>query len=288
MFEGLPTGTADESGSYEPGRSGIERTVAQEMVGFYIEGSEGCFSSSGHPTNYSLIPGSEDFKRCAAAVVGLIAGRDCDPQALIDATLFSALEHLTTPYQWRHIYSLLDPLVQALYDLGGNGFVVDARDFPEQTYELGHLLAGTPERPLECCYLLGDLSNDYFLVSHPAVASGVRDCRFEFLGNFSGKPVIAGHRATSSEITFRGNVLALGLYAEDSVFHLFSSGGMDQNSMNCAYYIHLADDALVARRMADRLSLGVNMAWNQLFGFSRRKNRLFVPDGKGAWKRVMV
>ena len=188
-------------------------------------------------------------------------------QAFLDA-LVAKLEREATPFHVARLDTLISPVLQALYSLGRNGFDIDLTSLPGLPYRMLTFLEGTKDNPLRIAYRGGRVRHFGEMLSHCSVAASA------VVEDYAAKG------ARHCEMTFGEGDFGVGFEAESCTFHVRSASSVPERAYSCTYY--LADgipDDPVATWWPGRLDY---------FGFFRRDNTLFVPDGDGGWKETLV
>ncbi len=188
------------------------------------------------------------------------------------------------------LHFLVNPLLQALYGLGHNGFLLDLRDMPAFTNSIGDYLCGTPERPLEL------------------------NLRYMWASDTTELPYSVHNTCSRMEhcvATVRGDVNRVGTGSMRSEYILDGSvHGIGREGTQCTYRLTNPESAvlgyyptrnLLRRLLGKRSDSNFQMVSTVREGthpsvtayatymqqdFYDRGNTLLIPDGEGSWKEV--
>ena len=229
-FEGLEEAVlSDREERYEPGRFTRSQDIVNEIAARFQEGTlyevyydplSLLFRRYGHPA-------IEWHRRnCATEIEALIESRVSE-QFRPDDFLHSLLSEVACWSKTGNTGILLDAAVQALYDLGYNGFSLDLSRLPqEKPYNVAWQLRGTEERKLKVTYH-GDVQSFGYNVRH---------CELEL----HGECVQGGEWAEKSTLSFKGEVARVGEHGKESSYHFRSSaaGRIGNDAFDSSYHIH--------------------------------------------------
>ncbi len=265
-FEGLEGLRQQEAG---PGYDAPAGRVEAGLAGVIIENA---FS-----THYPKARNGQDglTMRAESLRTALESGHGTafDPDILLDEVIAEVhrMDSLTDFEQTYWTSYLLDPLVQALYDMGHNCFLIDLAALGNQECLAIHLtgaihdFAGNAAAPLTATYLTDSVT---------VFATDVRNCRLTLKGNAS----YAGASSSLSDLTLLASVGTCGIDAANCSFTL---GAVEpvlksaQNLRHCEVYVK---DGV---SLPDRVDL-------HLKGFYRNSNTLYVPARDGGWRRLRL
>ena len=166
------------------------------------------------------------------------------------------------PEAQKEAWLVLDPVVQALYNIGYNDFFLDLSCFDAPLRSCGHKLEGKESRPLVARYL-GDVSH---------FGCWTRYCHLGFRGRIM---YYLGHSSSHSAFAFTGEADNAGYGAQECEYLLDTEESMPINphrNENCTFTL-----------TTPPLRLELNRFQN--LGFFERGNTLLIPDGEG-WKEV--
>ncbi len=274
-FEGLEgIFSPGEDESYEPGKAGGYRReltdwIAEDWLGrrFLGFGNEGMDRKVLVQLYESLIGPIEDL----------------DHDQFLDAVVASVWSHTPEESSMRAAMALylLDPLLQALYNLGRNGFTLLLPPSLEEPrgYHLATGLKGKKGRPLEVT------------VRTPLVqmlGCGAEYCKITLHGD-SKHPGSGG--AQHSEFICNGEVEEVGWYpAEHCTYYVRSAASINAGGVRvkqCTFYVseHVSDGDVERLRQGTFFFSGEKKGF--LFRSFMRNNRLFEPDGSGDWQEVL-
>lgn len=162
-----------------------------------------------------------------------------DANAFLDEVVLQLAAHAPAEETFSSSHHLLDPLVQAFYDMGHDHLVLDITPLQKPPLMLADFLHGTPERKLTLS-ILGDL----YCVGQQAL-----NCAITCTGAISG---VAASHAVSSDFIFGKSVSSAGPNAYSCTFHIpswnaipsafefTSSGKTDKRwtfPTECTYYV---------------------------------------------------
>ncbi len=168
----------------------------------------------------------------------------------------------------RHAGIVLDPLVQALYDLGSNGFLIDLTPLAGPLGDFGYCLSGKPGRePLTAAYR-GNVH-------------GFGKLNFLSSLELEGDAEHGGRDALRSEYRFHGSVRNAGRWSESCIFHLRHLEGippLEGNPLHCSYYVSRRS----CEQSADEMRALLCAEAPHFLG----RNRLFVMGGAGEYREV--
>lgn len=168
----------------------------------------------------------------------------------------------------RHAGTVLDPLVQALYDLGCNGFLIDLTPLGGHLDEIGYCLSGKPGMERLTAAYTGDVR-------------GFGKLNFLCTLRLRGGAEHGGRDALSSEYWFDGPVRNAGRWSESCVFYLQDLLGIPPlagNPLDCTYYVGRRSSSLEREEMAALLAAEAPHFLS--------RNRLFVLGGSGGYEEV--
>ncbi len=272
MFEGLPRTPVEEDGQqYQAGSMGFDLAFVEALIEAYLSES------------YLTVPewrreteGRKVFRDEARGIGGLldsradVAGLNAD--SLLDAVI-SAITALDEEQLWDVGDHLLNPLVQALYERGKNDFHVDLSpledvpDFCVHGHPFAAYLAGTKERPLRAVYTASELCS---------FGERARHAELELLGYAVG----LGESSHYVKFRVRDNVPeGAGMKASHCEFRINGLNSLDRWGWHNHYYV--SDEEFLSS--AGDVAF---LAYIKGKGFTRQRNRIFVPDGAGGWRRV--
>ena len=237
--------------SYLPGDvSAYDRSVIDALVERHCSG--------GAAAGASIDSYRRAFEREVEALREMIPAA-FPAQYLLDALVLEHEQRLTR-HEMEFFGGNLTAIVQALYDLGHNGLVLDLSRWQASPISVGRFLAGSVDSPLRMTYVRerGTTCSFGSEASHLAaeVHASLTNC---------------GHRAKDSLFAVHGSVVYAGDSAVDCAFTLLGKAwpyGVGINAVGCSFHVSegLPDD--VARALC---SLG-------------RGNSFFVPTEGGGWR----
>ncbi len=271
MFEGLPLPPVEGDGEqYQAGSMGFDPAFVETLMEAYLSESYITVPEWERETHQARL-----FRGAAKGIGALLDSRtrieELSADSLLDAVI-SALASLDDEQLWNASDHLLDPLVQALYERGKNDFHVDLApleavpEFFIHGHPFASYLAGTKENPLRAVYTVSEVCS---------FGEGARHAEFELLGY----AVMLGESAHHT--TFRARDLvpeAAGKEASHCEFRINGTQSLDEWGWHNDYYI--SDEKFLSS--AGDVAF---LAYIKGMGFTRRRNRLFVPDGEGGWRR---
>ena len=176
--------------------------------------------------------------------------------------------------------TLLDPVMQVLYNHGHNGLAIDFSLFPPDYLEVGGTVEGEEGRVLRMTYK-GTFEDVGFYVKH---------VRLELYGTSRW----AGANAQFSEFILHDPVTFMGTNASDCTYHILAAPTVDtllwgdRNS----FYFHtgLSSDVQERIRLKQdaRAWLGERDVLVRDWGiFFNNGNRIFIPKGEDEWEEIV-
>ncbi len=195
-FDGLEDFiTPEEREHYEPGKLPYDSEALDNLVNKFSR-----LSDMDIINEYSF--GNIWVERFTDVVNGF-PEEDFDAQAFLDALVEgilkkTTLEHITFSS------CLLDPAVQALYDLGYNEFIIDLSRVPITPKYMANDLIGQPGKPLKLLYK-GNATE---------FGINVKYCEMEIVGDCH----YGGTQANRSSITFSGDAKNIAGFASTTDF----------------------------------------------------------------------
>lgn len=241
----------ESEGSYLPGDvSAYDRSVIDALVERHCSG--------GATAGASIDSYHRAFEREVEALREMIPAA-FPAQYLLDALVLEHEQRLTR-HEMEFFGGNLTALVQALYDLGHNGLVLDLSRWQASPISVGRFLVGSAENPLKLAYVRerGTTCSFGSEASHltAEVHASLTNC---------------GHRADDSLFAVHGSVVYAGDSATDCAFTLLGEiwpYGVGINAVGCSFRVSegLPDD--VARALCSQ----------------GRGNSLFVPAEEGGWR----
>ncbi len=200
-----------------------------------------------------------------------------EPNAFLDAILPALTRYGFLDSQGMHLGEmLLDPLIQALYNVGYNDFIIDTSGSGLSRTDIGNGLTGRRGNPL----------NMRFIGRVRHFGAYVSDCSLELHGTSFGSDSVATG-AYRSDFKFKENISAFGNSARKCTFTFNSlrnylsqiqqlRWGIDAPN-NSKVYVH----EVLAEAEIDLLNSAHFFTYN-----SRHRNQLYVPDDSGGWEEV--
>lgn len=267
-----------EEGSYEPGR----QACTLESLDSIMEACQGIARESSLLWDCST--DKERFRHHTRNVRMLLAAGDrgeFSGQEMLDAMIFRVGGTRGSHPQdsFFHGY-ILSTVIQALYDLGHNGLVLDLSLYHE-SLECIAGISGFKDDPLRLT-CRGDVQSFGY---------GSSWCELELIGDASD----IGTHATDCTFTALGSRGYAGHDSRRSIYHVASLDAVSPAAAAaCAFYIH-EDNEGACEGILDWLGkklkvTGKMRALKKCHFFDplsyTGKNALYVPDGRGGWKEV--
>ncbi len=223
-FEGLGPGEPDTA-AYSGGEERAHLDLVRELVSW----------TSSKRTPYLGLD-------CAALSIRQLLEKHhvSDANSFLDGMVSELAECEPALETFSHSHYLLDPLVQALYDMGHDHLVLDATPLQKAPFMLADFLHGTAERKLTLT-IMGDLT---------CVGQQALNCAITCTGTISG---VAASHAVTSDFVFGKSVSSAGPNAYSCTFHIpswnaipsafyyTSSGSADRRwtfPTECVYHVH--------------------------------------------------
>ncbi len=279
-FEGLEDIVFPEAkGHYEPGGTGEEMELSKQLMELWSKETLRFGAVNSTMFVYDFV---RKFNRGVAAITDIIEGHEYEPQALINTMTYRLHDvnlSKSTNIVSESLGHFLNALVQSLYNLGHNGFIVDTRHFNITPKDMGKWLVGKVENEFELT-MLGNVTS---------IGTKVRHCKISHYG----EALYTGKDAHQSKFHLSGTHERVGSGAYLSVFH-----GVD--SMLDIFGMHKEYRDTHAERIPYQCIFLAQEKGNEAMGLFERigfwysKNRLvgtfgntiFLPDGSGGLKKV--
>lgn len=276
IFKGA-LGSDDENGArYKPGSGEHDSGLAGDLVALYSSGElrRLCPHWAGKAGFRELVEILEPRIASQADITGLDADLFLEDLA---SCILRSVELTGRP----DVFStLLDPVMQVLYNHGHDELTVNFSLFPPDYLEVGGKLEGERGRVLRMTYK-GTFEDVGFYVKH---------VRLELYGTSKW----AGPNAHSSEFILHEPVRFLGLNADGCTYHLLFDPEEDTllDGKNNSFYFHktLSSDVQERIRLKQdaRRWLGERDILTRSWGlFFNRGNRIFIPKGEDGWEEIV-
>ncbi len=257
-FEGLPPHQAGEE-SYEPGACGFDRTLVEWLISLYDDEMLLIMDSNRMQSLF------REYADLFTRELGEVAGSGFNANLFLDAVVRGIGEHLEESgceSRLTYLGHLLDPLVQALYDLGHNDFTIDCDALPCYPDSLGYYLGGEESRRLRAAY--------------------------------RADPGYFGHKTAHCDLTLVGNAFRLGTFSKWSGFSIEGEAHQVAHySSHCSYRLRAFQCLSVTSEMPSDCEFRISQKMTpgrmrRLKGdnFFRQGNTILVPDGSGGWTEV--
>lgn len=279
-FEGLAEAVRHEDmGRYEPGSPDI---VGMNCIGRLID----AYLREEFFLDYDYRR-EDAVRHISSELEGVARHEGFDANRFLDMLLLRLSQSAEdTLLHNRHF--LVNPLLQALYGLGHNGFHVDLGEMPAFTNSIGEGLQGTPELPLELsliCMRTSDAAEWPYLTND--LCSRMEHCVVTVRGDIGS----VGKGSICSEYLLDGSVRDIG-----------------REGTQCTYRLTNPEDAALGYYPKKNLFRRLLGKWSyyqvlstvregahpsvtayetyMLPDFYDRGNTLLIPDGAGSWKEV--
>ena len=264
IFEGLPEHRSQTYEAYQPGSLGYDPQLVERLRDWFPGISNLNFKSP----KYTVL----DELAYLAHELGPGNFPALKPNAFLDALMALVIPEADN-HHLRTFYCLTDPILQTLYDVGYNNFVLNIGK-PDRSPWIGWELMGTERRPLTL-KITGDVDTLGSLSQH---------CDFEVIGDIQS----TGFKAKHCTFRLRGLVEELDLKARNSevidcTYYIESPEPLEQlcNTIypkwklpqGCAFYVGSEIRQKTLSRFKNKL-------------FFKYKNGLYIPDGNEGWLRV--
>ena len=266
-LEGLPKDlTPDHRDNYEQGVLGFHPELVSEIL--RLDAS----NASVRGNTFRAPERTEAYR----ALLSEMMLEEFYPNLLL-ATILTSIRGPDELRVWG-LASLIDPLIQAMYDEGFNDFEVDLTHFSTRATRLGLNLEGAPDRLLRL-----DISGRVHTIAQNCTHVNMR---------IHDDVDYAGIDIEHTELIFHGQVHNNTFRAVDCRYEFFKdipvvmqtyNGGriMDavggewycsQRFSDCQFYAHLWNPQKPPKILGHE--------------FTSKGNSFFVPDGDGGWKEV--
>ncbi len=281
IFKGA-LGSRDENGvRYKPGSGQYDSGLAGDLVRLYSSGElrKMCPHWAEEGGFRDLVGILEQRIASQADIKGMDANIFLED---IASCILHGVELTGRPDAFS---TLLDPVMQALYNQGHNDLTIDFSLFPQDYLEVGGKLEGKEDRALRMTYT-GTFKDVGFHVKH---------VRLELYGTSKW----VGFHAHSSEFILHDRAPRLGWRGSGCTYHLLCDepgtgillGGNTPLREN-KFYFHrgLSSDVQerIRMRKAARRWLGERDVlcrdWEQFFD---KGNSIFIPKGEGEWEEIV-
>ncbi len=231
MFEGLE-GVVEPSGgdSYEAGSFGFDLPLVNSVMQFYIdEGFDRVHTFYwGVPHKKTADSRRNGFYRKLKGMLKEGMQEGFDSNVFLDA-MIERLNWEMSPHE-NHPSKpgmMLDTLVQALYNLGQNDFMIDLQGYQQGRSKLtmlGRKIRGTKERTLNATYsgmveIFGADSSYCHLTFQGDVKSGSHQARFNTFDYYGSIDFLGGH---PKGCTFNLDSAKPIVYSDGAQFNLFN------------------------------------------------------------------
>ena len=182
-------------------------------------------------------------------------------QVFLD-TLLRRMGDMDEPERPKPLDTLLTPLVQTLYDLGRNGFHLDATMLPRKPDCMMTYLRGEPGSLLRVqyqgvCSRFGDFASNVRLETSGSVRRAV------------------GYHSKDSEFVLHGLSSSVGDGADSSTFILTYHRAISSSAEGCTFYI------------TQQIPDGGWVGQIREYGFYANGNTLYEPGPDAQWKEVL-
>ena len=278
-FEGLegilPAGEREQ---YEPGLPGVVgRGWIEPLIDAYLRGE---FSMD---YDYRREDAVKDIR---AELEGVAHHGEFDANRFLD-TLLLRTSLTMEEKSILTLATLMNPLLQALYELGHNGFMLDMREMPFVN-SIANGLQGTPERPLELS-LIGMWTSDAF--EWPCLVHDIGSRTEHCIITMQGDVNMIGRESIRSEYIIDGAVYHLGIDGAQCTYRLTNPDSVRvrgygwKHQLRRAFGMRSKIQVLSSVRKEAHPSITAYATYLEpdFFGSG---NTLLVPDGAGGWKEV--
>ncbi len=269
IFEDFPEREGREQGEpYESGREFADTGLAELILEHYRHEDNGFpydFTHHGETYLFATV-------KCLSSLIETYDGEIPEPNILLDQVVMLIYED-AIPSHLQRAGNLFTGLVQTLYGLGHNYFVLDlsplialkAVDY-RLGFQFGVKMHGTEDDPLHLT-LKGSFSQLFGRSKHVKV-------------NMVGSVIEAAEEAEYSEFTLKGKHGFVGGYAVDCDFYVEHAGCVQRTGANNSY--HVIEP--VEEQTVMRLKKPVDIILKK--NFWGHNNTLYQLDDKGEWKEV--
>ena len=248
----------EKGASYKQGDPGYDPALVDEVMNWFL----GIKRSD----PYIVTDGNRDFfvkcvERCTDWLLPEVDG-EFEHQNFLDALVRELTVRNAENFSLARMDTLFSPLVQALYDLGHNGFSIDVFPLSQIPYRMASYLSGTEDNPLKLSYN----GRAWSFGQYPTY------CQLECFGEVYH---MAGNKARDSEVVLHN-----------------PPEGMGDLALDTKFFLHGVDDIAIPQRIyPPRLELVLKMGSSEdkitvQNTFFKNRNSIYIPDGNGGWKEV--